>query len=93
MNRNLIKLNLLHDESSEASRECHMSIDLYQNARTTMGELRDMMRETGISWNYIQQQIDRASHPLTGVEKALDSMDPYTTAPGNTLRDLPRNVW
>lgn len=73
--------------------DCGMSIELFQNARQTMGELRDFMRATGISWDFIQHQIDLASHPKSSIDKAIQAMNPYSTGPGKSLRDLPSNVW
>lgn len=70
-----------------------MSTELYQNARQTMGELRDFMRATGISWDFIQHQIDIANHPKSSIDKTIQKMDPYSTGPGKSLRDLPSNVW
>ncbi len=70
-----------------------MSIELFQNARQTMGELRDFLRTTGISWDFIQHQIDLANQPHSPIDHALDSMNPYSTGPGKSLHDLPSNVW
>ena len=88
-----ISINLPGETLQGERRKCNMSIDLYQNACLTMGELRDLMRATGISWEFIQHEIDRANSRRTGIEKVMDSMDPYMTGPGRSLKDLPRNVW
>ncbi|MDE6561552.1 MAG: hypothetical protein K2K75_09240 [Muribaculaceae bacterium] len=93
MNYELILLSLPSGSAIEPSRKCHISAELYQNARLTMGELRDLMRQTGISWDFIQHQIDLANHPQTPIDKALRHLDPYTTGLGHSLQDLPSNVW
>ncbi|MDE6650101.1 MAG: hypothetical protein K2K45_09255 [Muribaculaceae bacterium] len=93
MNRKLIKVPLSPENPEELPRECTMSVELFQNARMTMGELRDLMRQTGISWDFIQYQIDLANHPSSPLDKVFRTMDPYTTGPGRSLRDLPSNVW
>ena len=71
----------------------YMSIELFQNARQTMGELRDLMRTTGISWDFIQHQIDLAYHRQSPLNKAMQSIDPYTTGPGKSLQNLPSNIF
>ena len=93
MKNELIKINLPSDIPGEASHECCMSVDLYENARMTMGELRDTMRQLGISWEFIRQQIEIANSHSSPVDKALDSMDEYSTGPGKSLRDLPSNIF
>lgn len=91
MQNKLIRVALNSSEGSFS--ECRMSVELFQNARQTMGELRDIMRMAGFSWDFIQHEIDLANHPNSPVGKALDSIDPYSTGIGNSLRDLPSNVW
>ncbi len=86
-------LMLASDGNGKFARKCYMSSDLFQNARQTMGELRDIMRELGISWRFIQYQIDLAMKPISPIEKAFQSIDDYTTGFGKSLKDLPSNVW
>lgn len=93
MNSELIHLYLPSESIGETPRECHMSEELFRNARMTMGELRDFLSHTGISWDFILHQVELADRPLSPLDKALRSMDPYTTGPGKSLRDLPSNVW
>ncbi|MDE5840345.1 MAG: hypothetical protein K2H49_05440 [Muribaculaceae bacterium] len=93
MERKLVKVSLPPENPEELPRECRMSVELFQNARMTMGELRDLMRQIGISWDFIQFQIDFANRPSSPLDKALRTMDPYATGPGRSLRDLPPNVW
>ena len=93
MRTRLVHVPLPAANCEDIGRECEMSIELYQNVRQTMGELRDIMRETGISWDFIQYQIEMASHSKSPLDRAIDTMDPYTTGPGRTLRDLPSNIW
>ncbi len=93
MKSELIRLSLSRDEDKEKLRECTMSIEFFQNARQTMGELRDLMGGLKISWDFIQSQIDLATCPKSPIDKALQSMDNYTTGPGKSLKDLPSNVW
>ena len=89
----MINVSLRSENPEDVPRDCSMSLDLYQNARLTMGELRDIMRRLGISWEFLQSQIDRASRPASPLEKAYRAMDPYSTGPGKSLRDLPSNIW
>ncbi len=93
MNKNTIDLELHAENPLDVSRECHMSLELYQNARQTMGELRDWMRTAGISWDFIQHHIDEAQRPKSAVDKAMDSMDDYTTGFGHSLQNKDHNVW
>ncbi|MDE5850336.1 MAG: hypothetical protein K2H38_09360 [Muribaculaceae bacterium] len=93
MKEDTIDFKLPAENPEETSRECHMSIELFQNARQTMGELRDLVRETGISWDFLSQQIERAQHPSSPVDKALDRMDDYSTGLGKTLHDKDSNIW
>ncbi len=93
MNFELLHLPLPDEHPDGLPRDCRMSVELYQNARSTMGELRDIMRQLGLSWNFIRYQIDKAEHRESPLEKALRSMDPYTIGPGRSLRELPSNVW
>lgn len=74
-------------------RECRMSIDLYQNARMTMGELRDMVRERVFSWEFLEYVIRESRRPKGALEKTLGLMDDYTTGVGKTLHDKASNVW
>lgn len=93
MKQELIHITIPPTNPEEMPRDCRMSIDLYQNARQTMGELRDLMRCLGISWDFIQHEIDRANHPKSAIDKAMDAMDEYSTGPGKSLRNLPSNIW
>ncbi len=93
MKNELIHISLSQDSGYESQRECAMSVELFQNARQTMGELRDIMRELHISWDFIQYQIDLANHPKSTLDKIIQSMDDYSTGPGKSLKDLPSNVW
>ena len=93
MNENTINFELPAENPEDASRECHMSLELFQNASRTMGELRDFVRETGISWDFLRQQIDRARQKPSPIDKALDSMDEYSTGLGRSLHDKASNVW
>lgn len=93
MNYELVNISLPSESPIEIHRDCQMSVELFQNALRTMGELRDLLRETGISWEFIQREIELADHRLSSLDKAMQSMDPYTTGLGHTLRDLPSNIW
>lgn len=93
MNYELINLSLPSESTVEIPRDCKMSIELFQNARQTMGELRDMMRQTGISWDFLQHEIELANHRLSPVNKVLQSMDPYTTGLGKSLQGLSSNIF
>lgn len=93
MENKLVRLSLSSDNYADMPRDCLMSIDLYQNACMTMGELRDLMRQLGISWDFIKHQIDRANRPVSPLARALDSMDEYSTGTGHSLRDLPSNIF
>ena len=90
---NTVDLDLPAECPEAQERECRMSAELYQNARQTMGELRDMMRETGISWDYISRQIDEARQSTSAVGKAFRQTDEYSTGIGKNLYDKPRNIW
>ena len=92
MKEDTIDIELPAERSEGITRECHMSQELFQNARQTMGELRDFMRETGVSWEVLQQNIDRARRPATAVERAIDRMDDYTVGLGRSLHDKPSNI-
>ncbi len=81
------------EEAAAEPRVCRMSVELYQNAQQTMGELRDMMREMKVSWDFLQQQIEAARHDASPVEKALRQMDSYSTGMGKSLGELGKNVW
>lgn len=93
MKDNTIHINLHASDDLNISRDCKMSVELFQNASLTMGELRDMMRETGVSWEFIQHLIDEANHKPSPVDKAFRKMEDYQTGPGQTLRNKPKNVW
>ena len=93
MKEDTIDFELPAENPEETSRECHMSLELFQNARQTMGELRDWMRETGISWDCLKTQIERAQPLSSPVDKALDRMDDYSTGLGKTLHDKDSNIW
>lgn len=80
------------DKESSTAGGWVMSEELLANARQTMGELRDLMRATGITWDFIEKEIERANRKRTGIERIMDSLDPYTTGPGRSLKDLPSNV-
>lgn len=93
MNENIIDIRLPAESPLESSRECHMSLEFFQNASRTMGELRDLMRETGISWDFIRHHIELAQHKSSPIVKALDSMDEYSTGLGKHLYDKDSNIW
>lgn len=93
MNEDTIDFRLPPENPEENSRECHMSLELFQNASQTMGEIRDWMRETGVSWDFICHHIERAQRMPSSIDKALDNMDEYTTGLGRSLRDKDSNVW
>ena len=88
-----IRMNLLVENPLENPRECQMSLDFYQNARMTMGELRDMVRAGVFSWDFIEHHIREAQRPKDAVEKSLQKFDDYSTGIGKTLHDKPSNVW
>lgn len=92
MKEDTIDIELPGDTPEGGARECRMSLELFQNARMTMGEIRDFMRETGISWDFIMEAVERAGHPANAIERALDSMDDYTTGLGRSLHDKPSNI-
>ena len=93
MRKDTIDMELPSEGPEELPRDCRMSLELYQNARQTMGELRDLLRSTGMSWDFIQTQIDAAQTPPSPIDKALGRMDDYSTGPGRSLEGKPRNVW
>ncbi|MDE6479160.1 MAG: hypothetical protein K2L45_02735 [Muribaculaceae bacterium] len=93
MKNELVKLSLPSENPEKISSDCQMSVELFQNARQTMGELHDIMRQTGISWDFIRHEIDLANRRLSPLDKALQSMDPYTTGPGKSLQGLPSNIF
>ena len=90
MNEDTIDIKLPAERPEEDMRNCRMSQQLFQNASQTMGELRDWMRETGISWDCLCHQIERAKHGSSTIDKVLDD---YSTGLGKTLSDKPSNVW
>lgn len=92
MKEKTIELDLPSGSTEDIGRECHMSLELYQNARQTMGELRDFMRETGMSWEFIQSQIERSKTSVNTVERLLDRLDDYSTGLGKSLHDKNSNV-
>ena len=93
MNEDTIDFKLPPDMPEDGARECHMSRELFQNARMTMGEIRDFLRESGVSWEFIRHQIDEAEHSLSPVEKAIRRLDDYSTGLGRSLDDKPSNIW
>ena len=92
MKEKTIDLELPSGSPEDTERECHMSLELYQNARQTMGELRDVIRQTGMSWDFIQSQIERSQPTDTPVERILDRLDDYSTGLGKSLHDKKSNV-
>ena len=92
MKEKTIDLELPSGSPENTARECHMSLELYQNARQTMGELRDFMRETGMSWEFVRSQIERSQTAATPVDKILDRLDDYSTGLGKSLHDKESNV-
>lgn len=93
MKNELVSLSLRSYHQEDMSEKCIMSVELFQNARQTMGELRDLMHETGISWDFISHEIEYANHRLSPVNKVLQSMDPYTTGLGKSLQGLSSNIF
>lgn len=92
MKREITECRMPGEKAGTRNANGKMSEELWQNARQTIGELRDLMRETGITWEFISREIERASHKPTGVERAMERMDPYSTGPGKSLNGLPRNI-
>lgn len=90
---NIVKIELPSGNSSGQTRECEMSLDFYQNARMTMGELRDMVRAGVFSWDFLEHHIREGQRPRSPIDKALDKLDDYSTGIGKTLHDKPSNVW
>lgn len=93
MDFELINVSLPSESPEERARDCQISGELFRNACQTMGELRDILRETGISWDFIRHEIDRANHRSSPLDKVSQSMDPYTTGPGKSLQGLPSNIF
>ena len=89
----IVDVWLPDDDTAENCRACHMSVELYQNARQTMGELRDMMRTEGISWDFLRYWIEEGQKEMTPIVKAINSMDEYSTGIGRSLHDKGSNVW
>ena len=85
-------MELPPERAEELPRDFDMSVELYQNARQTMGEVRDLLRATGMSWDFIQSQIDMAQTPLSPLDKALARMDDYLTGPGHSLHAKSSNI-
>ena len=73
--------------------EYTMSLELFQNARMTMGELRDLAREGGFSWEFLQRQIEDAQHSPSPLDKIHAKMDDYSTGPGRSLHDKSSNFF
>lgn len=73
--------------------ECTMSLELFQNARMTMGELRDLAREGGFSWEFLQRQIEDAQRSPSTLDKIHAKMDDYSTGPGRSLHDKSSNFF
>lgn len=92
MTEDTIDIELPAENTEEMNRECHMSIDFFQNASQTIGELRDLMRASGLSWEAIQTQIDRTQPQSSSVGRMLDSLDEYSTGIGNSLLDKQSNL-
>ncbi|MDE6291059.1 MAG: hypothetical protein K2M16_05965 [Muribaculaceae bacterium] len=92
MNQDTIDFKLPAESPEETSRECHMSQELFQNARQTMGELRDWMRATGVSWDFLREISMEATASASPLDKALRRMDEYSTGPGRSLHDKPSNI-
>ena len=92
MSCDLINISLRSESPEELPRDCHMSLDRYQNACLTMGELRDIMSQIDISWEFLQTKIDRASRPASPLDKVYRFMDPYSIGPGKSIRTLSSNV-
>ncbi len=79
-------------ENPEETRDCHMSQELFQNARQTMGEIRDFLRESGVSWDFIRKSIEERQQADSPLNKALQRMDDYSTGPAHSLHDKPSNI-
>ena len=90
MKEDTIDIELPAERSEGTPRGCQMSQELFQNASQTMGELRDWMRATGVSWDCLSHQMELARHTPSPLDKALDN---YSTGLGKTLSDKPSNVW
>ncbi len=88
-----LRIDLPSDNPSDNPRECRMSLDFYQNARLTMGELRDLVRAGVFSWEFLEYHIRKAQCPRSPLDKTLDKLDDYTTGLGKSLHDKPSNVW
>ncbi len=81
------------EEPAGEERVCRMSPELFQNARQTMGELRDMMREQHFSWDFIKYQIEAAQSAPSPLDKALRQMDDYSIGIGKHIQGTPKNEW
>ncbi|MDE6023524.1 MAG: hypothetical protein K2G13_08495 [Muribaculaceae bacterium] len=88
-----VRMNLLVENPQEKPRACQMSLEFYQNARMTMGELRDMVRAGIFSWDFLEHHIREAQRPKGVVENSLQKFDDYSIGLGKTLHDKPINVW
>lgn len=88
-----IRMSLPSENPHESPRDCRMSLDFYQNARMTMGELRDLVRARVFSWDFLEYHIREAQRPRSSIDKALDKLDDYSIGIGKTLHDKPSNVW
>lgn len=91
--QNSVKIKLPSVNAEEQPRECRMSLDLYQNARMTMGELRDLVRAGVFSWEFLEYVIQDGQRPRSAVDRAMDKMDDYTMGIGKSLRGKRSNVW
>lgn len=89
--KNIEKRNERTEE--RISGDCTMSLELFQNARMTMGELRDLAREGGFSWEFLQRQIEDAQHSPSPLDKIHAKMDDYSTGPGRSLHDKSSNFF
>lgn len=91
--QNTVKIELPAISAEEQPRECRMSLDLYQNARMTMGELRDMVREKVMSWEFLEYVVNESQRPRSALDRVMDKMDDYSTGIGRSLHDKPSNIW
>ena len=93
MKKDTIDFELPAETPDDMPRDCHMSQELFQNASLTMGELRDFIRESGVSWDFISAQIEQSQHAPSPLQRALNRIDEYSTGIANSLENKPSNVW